>query len=87
MLYALYVLVSCFVIKVRQTFWETDEIVYANSVNKNIYDILAIFCLKDARSDTLLIGHTYFSMLSIQNELTLQKELQNVMTINVQCDN
>jgi len=33
--------------------------------------------------DTLLIGHRFCSMLSILNELTLQTELQNVMTNNM----
>jgi len=30
--------------------------------------------------DTLIIGHTFCNMLSIQNELTMQKELQHVLT-------
>jgi len=30
--------------------------------------------------DTLTIGHKCCSMLSILNEITVQKELQNVMT-------
>ena len=33
--------------------------------------------------DTLIIGHQFCSMLGMPNEITLQKELQNIMTNNV----
>jgi len=33
--------------------------------------------------DTLIIGHKFSNMLSILNELTLQKQLQNFVTNNV----
>jgi len=33
--------------------------------------------------NTLIIGHTFGIMLSIRNELTLQKKLQSLMTIKV----
>jgi len=35
------------------------------------------------KTDTLIIGHKFCSVLSTPNELTLQKELQNFMTIIV----
>ena len=33
--------------------------------------------------DILIIGHKFCSMLSILKEMTLQKEWQNILTINV----
>jgi len=35
---------------------------------------------------TLIIGHKSCNMLSILNKLTLQKELQNILTNNVFLD-
>ena len=44
-----------------------------------------ITSVKDARSVSsyLIIGHTFCNMLSILNELTLQKKFQNFVTNNV----
>jgi len=54
------------------------------SLEMGVYFIFTLKMLPVSLTiDTLIIGHTFCSVLSTPNELTLQKELQNFMTIIV----
>jgi len=56
--------------------------IFWNFKDEQIYDFYKCFNNAMSVPDTLIIGHTCCSMLSIFNELTLLKKLQNFLTNN-----
>ena len=62
----------------------TNIYIYNTSMLKTIQSFLKMLGLY---LYTLIIGHKSCNMLSILNKLTLQEELQNILTKNVFLDN